>query len=201
MNADVGRAHGHRKTDRSRMVGGLSDFASFGLRGMRRLFKGQEEKRIWKRSVNCCCRHLWLRSYSGWCWVYWTWNGWGLSGSCWRHFLSSLRWYCWVWSFPVSVRVLAITQSRRSAVAGCTFHARLQALWGVMHRDRQRSVILSGMRTKTAVPVVLCDGECYVLDGKEDRISKISKRSQRGGEGRWRDGNKPCISSYFCSVW
>lgn len=46
MNADAGRAHGHRKTDRSRMVGGLSDFASFGLRGMRRLFKGQEEKRI-----------------------------------------------------------------------------------------------------------------------------------------------------------
>ena len=43
-------------------------------------------------------------------------------------FLSSLRWYCWVWSFPVSVRILAITQSRRSAVAGCTFHARLQAL-------------------------------------------------------------------------
>lgn len=46
LNMDAGRAHGHRKTDRSRMVGGLSDFASFGLRGMRRLFKGQEEKRI-----------------------------------------------------------------------------------------------------------------------------------------------------------
>ena len=27
-------------------LGGLSDFASFGLRGMRWIFKGQEEKRI-----------------------------------------------------------------------------------------------------------------------------------------------------------
>ena len=44
------------------------------------------------------------------------------------HFLSSLHWYCWVWSFPVSVRILAIMQSRRSSVAGCTYHARLQAL-------------------------------------------------------------------------